>query len=71
MGNSNWRTQISFLLAGAIFVLCQMIVSGTRNNVDEAGVAQASDRGFQDGGARGILLGAGPTETDRHARPSD
>jgi len=50
MANSGWRTQISFLLAGAIFVLCHMIVSGTRNTADEPGSAQAGDRSYQTDG---------------------
>jgi hypothetical protein len=48
MGNSGWRTQISFLLAGAIFLLCHMIVSGSRDNVEEAGLSQAGDRSYRD-----------------------
>jgi hypothetical protein len=53
MGNPGWRTQISFLLAGAIFMLCQMIMSSTRNAVDDPGVGQG-DRSFQDSGQRGV-----------------
>jgi hypothetical protein len=69
MGNSGWRTQISFLLAGAIFVLCHMIVSGARDNVEEAGLSQTRDRSLQ-AGARS-LVSANRFETEGRSRRAD
>ena len=69
MANVGWRTRISFLLAGAIFVLCQMIVSGSRNAGSEASFNLAGDRSFQGGAMR-----AGPAsraETDGRAIEAD
>jgi len=69
MGNSGWRMQISFLLAGAIFVLCHMIVRGSRDNVEEGSLSQAGDRSFQ-AGARN-LVSADRFETDGRSRRTD
>jgi hypothetical protein len=45
---SNWRTQICFLLAGVIFVLCQFLVSGSPPKLNELPGLQA-DRDSGDG----------------------
>jgi hypothetical protein len=51
MANLGWRAQVTFLLAGAIFVLCHMIMTGTRSADVDAGYTLAGDRGADTGRA--------------------
>jgi hypothetical protein len=55
--SSDWLMRISFVLVGAIFVLCQIIVSGTGTQTERAAVA--ADRGQQDASWSAI-----PADTD-------
>ncbi len=48
----SWHTSICFVLAGMIFVLCQIIVSGTRPDSEEPALGQAGDRSYEDGNLR-------------------
>jgi hypothetical protein len=56
MANLGWRARISFFLAGAIFVLCQMVVNGPRGAGSEPGFKLAGDRSVQ----AGLTAAAGP-----------
>ena len=44
----DWLMRASFVLVGAIFVICQIIVSGARTQTERAAIA--ADRGQLDGG---------------------
>jgi hypothetical protein len=68
MGDVGWRAQISFLLAGAIFVFCHMVMSGNRGNVVASNASEAPYRSFQDGGMRNAAVSASPIETDGRTR---
>ena len=69
MGHVGWRAQISFLLAGAIFVLCHMIMSGSRGNVVASNLSETRYRSFQDGGMRNAV--ASGIETDGRQTRAD
>jgi hypothetical protein len=73
MSNLGWRARLYFLLAGAIFVLCQVIVSGTRSDSDRAALGQAGDRSFRGDVVPGltVLTGRGSLETDGQAPAED
>jgi hypothetical protein len=68
MGNVGWRAQISFLLAGAIFLLCHMMMSGNRGNIVAASLSQAGSRSFQDGGFRDATLSGGTSRSETDGR---
>ena len=56
--STDWRMRISFVLVGAIFVICQIIIaSGTRTETERAAIAA-------DHGPAGIGWSAMPAETD-------
>lgn len=65
--SSDWRMRLSFALAGAIFVLCQIIVVGTRST-DNGRTSLARDAGYEDGAP-----GLNPISpnTDGRALPGD
>ncbi len=47
--SADWQMQLFFALAGVIFVLCQIVVVGTRTN--DAPSTLARDAGYEDGTA--------------------
>ena len=71
MGYVGWRAQISFLLAGAIFVLCHMIMSGNRGNMVASNLSEAGFHSFRDGGTRNAAVSASPIETDGRQTRAD
>jgi len=54
--SSDWRMRVSFVLVGAIFVICQLIVHGTRLPTEQA---IAADR-FGQGAGWSVM----PTDPD-------
>jgi hypothetical protein len=44
----SWRTYISFVLVGAIFILCQALAGHRADNQSEASASDAADRTFRD-----------------------
>jgi hypothetical protein len=71
MGHVGWRARISFLLAGAIFVLCHMLMSGNRGNVVASNLSEAGYRGVSDGGMRNVAVSASRIETDGRKSRAD
>jgi hypothetical protein len=71
MGHVGWRARISFLLAGAIFVFCHMLMSGNRGNVVASNLSEAGYRSVQDGGLRNGDISASRIETDGRKSRAD
>jgi hypothetical protein len=44
----SWRTYLSFVLVGAIFVLCQVLSGGVPGNQADAQSADPGDRSYRD-----------------------
>ena len=64
--SSDWRMRLSFALAGAIFVLCQIIMVGTRSDGDRTTLAR--DAGYEDGA---LGLNTVSPNTDGRRLPGD
>jgi hypothetical protein len=65
----SWRTYVSFVLVGAIFILCQALSGGAPGNRAEGQPADPGDRSYRDAlrdetsGQAGIALTGGPKLT--------
>jgi hypothetical protein len=44
----SWRTYVSFVLVGAIFILCQALSGGVPGNQAEGVAADPGDRSYRD-----------------------
>ena len=44
----SWRTYVSFVLVGAIFILCQVLSGGVPGNQAEGQSADPGDRSYRD-----------------------
>ena len=71
MGHMGWRARISFLLAGAIFVFCHMLMSGNRGNVVASNLSEAGYRSVPDGGLRNPAVSDSRIETDGRKTRAD
>jgi hypothetical protein len=71
MANLGWRARISFFLAGAIFVLSQMVAGVPRDAGNEPVFKLAGDRSVQASSVRGVPFGTGRIETEGRAAAAD